>query len=377
MSTDPIKTLADRIAKAKDAYYNGAPIMSDAEYDALEDELRKLDPSHPVLAKVGAAPSGGWVKVKHSIPMGSLNKAQTLPELNAWASGCGLTSGLLVTEKLDGISLGLRYEQRKLVQGLTRGDGETGEDVTRNILLMKGAVKMLPATLPDGTPTPDLVFVRGEVVCLKSDFAAHFPGESNPRNTASGTSKRQSDPAKCRFLTIKAYQFLPDGRAPGSKQAEMTALTDLGFQTPNWQVCSTLADVEKLYQGYIDSTRDGLDYDIDGLVVEADDTATRDGLGEKNHRPAGAIAFKFLAEEKPTILRDIVWQVGKSGRVTPVAHFDPVQLTGAVVRKASLAGVRQVQHLRLYAGCTILVARRNDVIPRVEANVSEGILNDI
>ena len=131
--------IAKRMQDAREAYYNGAPIMSDAEYDALEDELRKLDPHHPILKQIGAVAPGtsGWPKVKHGMRMSSLNKAQDISELRAWWGSCG-KEDLFVTEKMDGISVSLRYEQGVMVQALTRGDGEIGEDITRNVLMMQG-----------------------------------------------------------------------------------------------------------------------------------------------------------------------------------------------------------------------------------------------
>ena len=375
-TTDIVK-LAQRVKDAKDAYYGGGqPLMDDATYDALEDELRRLDPSNPVLAIVGAAPiaGGGWPKVKHEIPMGSLQKSQDESDLDKWFSSRGIQplTDLCVSDKLDGISIGLRYEKGKLVQGLTRGDGDEGEDITRNVLLMKGALKQLPKTIA-GKTLPDVVYVRGEVVILKSDFADHFRGESNPRNSASGTSKRQSDPTKCKYLTIKAYQWLPDGMAPASKSDEFKALEEAGFITARWQVVTTKSGVMALYQDYVDTIRDGLDYLIDGLVLDINDRDVREGKGTTDGRPKGAVAFKFPHDKKPTTLRAIRWQVGSSGRITPVAEFDTVNLAGANVSQASLHNISNIADLAanvgqefLFKGDKILVARRNDVIPYVE-----------
>jgi len=370
-----IDTLAKRVAEAKDAYYNGKPIMDDATYDALEDELRKLDPANPVLAHVGAVPvSGGWPKVKHDVPMGSLNKAQDASDASGWWNDCN-ASEVLVMDKLDGISLSLHYHKRHLKQALTRGDGETGEDITRNVMLMQGVVKVLPPELRGGVPTPDDVWVRAEVVVTHDDFAALFKGESNPRNTASGTAKRQSNPDKCRYLTVVCYQLLPNGDPMDAKADELWYLKKFGFKVANWQVAKSVADVENIYKEYIDTKRAGVGYDIDGLVLEVNDASMRMALGDKNGRPKGAVAYKFPHEKKPTELIDVEWQVGNSGRITPVALFKPVQIGGRKIERASLATVRQVEHLRLFKGCSILVSLRNDVIPRVEANLSENIEN--
>ncbi len=370
MSSSAITTLVTRLQQASDAYYNGNPSMSDAAFDALRDQLEVLDPTNAFLSVTGApVAGGGWVKVTHSIPMRSLNKAQTDADLVDWSSGLG--SDFLVTEKLDGISIALTYKDGKLVQAVTRGDGAIGEDITRNVLLMKGAVKQIPVM--------DNVYIRGEVICRKSDFARHFPGESNPRNTASGTAKRQSNPAPCQHLTVIAYQYLPNGVALSSKRDELGNLATLGFIVPNYGRGS-LQYVQGFYESYVKGVRTSIDYDIDGLVVEVDNRHAREALGERNHRPAGAIAYKFPHEELPTTLRDIRWQVGNSGRVTPVAEFDSVNLAGANVKQASLHNLGNIQRLiddgptsplpALCAGDCIMVARRNDVIPYVEARLT-------
>jgi DNA ligase (NAD+) len=359
--------LAKRLRAASDAYYNGQPIMSDAEYDALEDSLRKVDPDHPVFALVGAPTSSGWPKVTHPIPMGSLDKAQTDEEFLDWAAKMK-GDDLVVTEKLDGISILLTYEEGKLVRAETRGDGEVGEDITRNVRIMQGVQPMIPY---EGT-----IWIRGEVVCRKSDFAAHFQGESNPRNTASGTAKRQSGWQKAKHLTVIAYNLTTKNPDHGndSRSGEFETLKEWGFQTPPLLHAEDAAHVIEYRQTYIDSLRDLCDYDIDGLVVEVDNSPLRHAKGQHNHRPKGAIAFKFPHDAKPTVLRDIQWQVGPSGRVTPVAIFDPVDLAGASVEKASLHNVGNIARLveskdtaHFAVGDEILVSRRNDVIPFVES----------
>lgn len=368
-----IQTLAARIDAANEAYRNGSPIMSDAAFDALEAELRRLDPNHPSLTRVGAVPvNGAWPKVAHTIPMGSLNKAQYNPgqgdghgDLRAWWPG----KPVCITHKLDGISLSLQYHRGRLVQALTRGDGTTGEDITRNVLLMKGAVKQLPPGLPN------TVFVRGEIVCRKSDFKAHFPGESNPRNTAAGTSKRQTGHEKCQHLTVVAYQFLPNGVPAQTKTEELVQLGALGFVVPPYYHVADgdIRHAIQVYGEYVKTKRDALDWEIDGLVLDINDRDDREALGEHNLRPKGAIALKFPHAQQQTTLRDVVWQVGKSGRITPVAVFDPVTLAGAQVERASLHNPDYIEELlidvgkvpALTVGDSILAERRNDVIPGV------------
>lgn len=368
---DPTIPLVAKLAAARAAYTAGNPIMSDAEYDALEDLIRSHDPNHPALAPVGAPPVSGWNKVKHSIPMGSLNKAQNEAEMDRWFPlSAYRTQGVVVMDKCDGIAIALRFDKGKLTQAITRGDGITGEDITRNVRLMKG----IPA--PGQSPGQWSGWIRGEIVCTKADFAAHFPGESNPRNTAAGTAKRQSDNSKCKHLTVIAFGWHGDTGKLMWKEQELRALKVGGFITPRFEVLDAAPKVQRLYDAYIANMRKACDYDIDGLVLTVNDLALYEKMGEKNNRPAGSIAYKFPHEAQTTTLRGIRWQVGNSGRVTPVAEFDPVDLAGAVVRQASLHTVGNIDRLSdgagLYDGATILVSRRNDVIPYVEGLVSQA-----
>jgi len=360
-------TLAAQLEAASAAYYaGGTPVMSDAAYDALEDKLRAAAPDHPVFSKIGAPANSGWIKVAHPIPLGSLAKAQDEAEFLTWAAKLPAGKELLVSEKLDGISLLLTYQDGKLERGETRGDGTVGEDITRNVRIMKGVLPTVPWS---GT-----VYVRGEVVCKKSDFAAHFQGESNPRNTASGTAKRQSGWQKAQHLTFMAYNLTLVAAEAPSRHGELRALENAGFLVPPWSQQPAASQALAVHSNYLQGLRDSLDYDIDGLVIELDDTDARRAMGESDMRPKGAIALKFPHDAKATTLRNIVWQVGNSGRVTPVAEFDATDLAGAQVSRASLHNVAYLQSLAsdagqacLCAGDSILVSRRNDVIPYVES----------
>jgi DNA ligase (NAD+) len=388
MNTD-IASLVAVLETAKEAYYGGGDaLLTDAEFDSLEDQLRELDPTNSFFAGVGAKPQkSGWVKVKHGAPMGSLEKCQTYDEVLKWykASGeklmTGVDSGSLaslnqefvVSEKLDGISISLKYENGQMVQALTRGDGETGEDITRNVLLMKGVVwKMRDFT----------GHVRGEIVLKKSDHQKHVPEYKNPRNAASGIAKRESDPKPCEYLTVVCYQVLSNSHNLPNKATEFKLLEALGFETPDWFLVhsgsykvrgkaeTTIQDpLLAIYEDYVKKARADLDYEIDGLVVEFNDAPSMEFLGEHGGRPKGARAFKFPHVQEITTLLNVTWEVGNSGRITPVAHFKPIMIDGADLSRASLHNPANFLRLRLWKGCRILVSRRNQVIPYVERNL--------
>jgi DNA ligase (NAD+) len=379
MSTREAKDLVDQLQLARDAYYNSSALMSDAEFDALEDELRELDPGNAYFKAVGATvKSSGWKKVRHGAPMGSLLKVQTEDEFSKWHQDTatkvdagerqkeldGPRRDVVVSEKLDGISISLKFDKGKLVQALTRGDGETGEDITRNVQKMKG----VPKAMRDFTG-----FIRGEIVLRRSDHKEHLSEYKNPRNAASGIAKRESDPEPCKHLTVVCYQVISDQHTLVRKSVELKLLEALGCTTPNWKLIAGPSGVLSLYDTYVKTTRESLDYEIDGLVVEFDDLTVMEYLGEHDGRPKGARAFKFPHEQQPTKLREIVWQVGNSGRVTPVAYFETVLLAGASVAQASLHNETNIRRLAaqspqglLGAGDSLLVSRRNDVIPYVE-----------
>jgi DNA ligase (NAD+) len=390
--------LFDLLNQWRNSYYNGTPEVSDALYDQAEDFARATFPTNAYFAKVGAPSpvNGSWPKVPHSIPMGSLNKAVATKdpqgkllnsiELADWYRSCALKPGswLTVMDKLDGGSCSLKYQNHKLVQALTRGDGNIGEDITRNVLLVQGVVKQLPAQLLDGSPMPKEVYVRGEIVCTHTDFKTYFPGESNPRNTANGCVKRQTDFEKCRHLTFMCYDLIFGGVDPQipSKVKELQFLKGMGFRTPRYWQSPDLADVEKGYLEYVSAGRAALNYDIDGLVVCIDDRVTREYLGDLNGRPKGAVAYKFPNAEEETTLSFVVDQVGNSGRITPVATFEEVTLAGAKVTRASLHNYSNIENLvkearpqgppYLLVGDRILVSRKNDVIPYVEKVLGGG-----
>ncbi|MEO8706296.1 MAG: NAD-dependent DNA ligase LigA [Kofleriaceae bacterium] len=366
-----VAELAKLLRKYKDAYYNDAPLVSDAAYDALEDELRELAPDHALLASVGAPATAvtSWEKARHAIPMGSLNKAVNEDEFRQWAARCDelggksklakLTNNLFITEKLDGLSLAVTYENGKLADALTRGDGEVGERILANAVRMKGVPKQLKS--------PVSVTVRGEIILKLSDMKKAFPGAANPRNQAAGTSKR-FDGAGCEHLTVMFYDL--DGEELDDEVKKFKRLAALGLLVPFGKACD-LAGAISIHQDYAKTRRAKLDYEIDGLVIRANDVHVQHMLGELGSRPRAAVAYKFASQAKVTKLVEIVWETGPSGRVSPVAVVEPVDLAGATVRRASLHTPGNVIALGIAPGDEVLVSRRNDVIPYVEEVVTK------
>lgn len=348
-----IKELADKITQARHDYYNGQPTISDKEFDRLVDTLTKLDPNHPAVTSVGAPVIvSEWQKVKHSVAMGSLNKINTIDQLKKWASNCNATKFLLC-EKLDGLSVSTQWENGKLVLGATRGDGHIGEDITKNVLRMKGIPEKLKKNFTG--------HLRGEILLKKSDHKEYFSEYANPRNAASGITKR-FDSEGVEHLTVMMYKV--EGKDFKTELDQFEFIDTLGVITTPYTYCGSIQDIIDVYELYSSKKREKLDWDIDGLVLRVLDMAEQEALGERNHRPFGQIAFKFEAEEAETILRNIVWQVGNSGRITPVGEFDTVELGGAKVSRASLYNYSYIKELGLDIGASIIVVRANDVIPR-------------
>ena len=377
-----IAELEQLVRKYKDAYYNKQPLVSDAAYDALEDELRDLDPENAIFSTVGAPVSSGgpasvagpvtqWEKARHAIPMGSLNKVVNEEEFRQWAALCEklgqesklppISKNLLVTEKLDGLSLAVNYEKGKMVSAITRGDGLVGELITPNAKRMQGVPKKLPEPLD--------VSIRGEIILKLSDMKRGFPGyNSSPRNKASGTAKRY-DGEGCEFLSVMFYDIEfssgGDNVEHATEHEKFKRLESFGLIVPEFEV-TDLEGVLKIQKEYQTKKRASLDYEIDGLVVRANDVRSENLLGELGGRPRGAIAYKFPSMAKISTVLAIQWDTGPTGRVTPIATVAPVELVGAIVQSVVLHNVSNVERLGIGISDEVLVSRRNDVIPHLE-----------
>ena len=382
------EVLRAEIQRANDAYYlRDAPLLSDAEYDAIVGELRALEAQFPQLAvdsptqKVSGRAESRFPKVRHPVPMLSLGNAFSFEDLDKFDQRCRELSGRAEVRyecepKFDGLSIGFLYRDRQLVWGATRGDGVEGEDITPNLKTL-GVVEQLPADAP-----ADL-FVRGEAVMARHDFeelnerrvAAGEAPFRNPRNSAAG-SLRQIDPGvtATRKLTVYCYNAnaLEGAALPVTTQgALLDALDRWGFDVfPHRGKDLTLDEVKAFVERQRE-LRHEWPFDTDGVVIKVDDLALQEGLGFVGKDPRGAIAFKYPAEEVFTTLNAVEWQVGRTGVVTPVARLEPVQVTGVVVTNATLHNESEIRRKGVMIGDTVVLRRAGEVIPEVVAPVVE------
>jgi len=391
--TDTATRIAELRRRIEDANrrYHGldAPDITDAQYDALVRELDALERAHPELAstdsptrKVGSAPSGRFAEVVHAVPMLSLGNAFSDDEVGDFVRRIRerLDRDALsfsAEPKLDGLAISLRYENGLFVQGATRGDGATGEDVTANLR----TIRDIPRELA-GAGWPKALEVRGEVYMGRADFErwneqARLHGGkvlANPRNGAAG-SLRQIDSALTakRPLSFFAYGIgqVEGGTLPATHSATLAKLREWGF--PVSELATVVQGVEGLlgYYRRIGEARDSLPFDIDGVVYKVDDYAAQRELGFVSRAPRWAIAHKFPAQEQATVLESIEVNVGRTGAVTPWALMQPVQVGGVTVTRATLHNADHVARLDVRNGDTVIVRRAGDVIPEVVQVVLE------
>jgi DNA ligase (NAD+) len=369
-----IQELADQVMVLRDAYYRGSPLVADAEYDAIEDELRGLIDAHPESApdpnpldQVGA-PAVLHAPIRHSRPMLSLEKA-TRPEQVVAFFNRFPGQPVVVMPKLDGLSLALVYEEGRLARAVTRGDGTTGDDVT--VL-----VRALTDGVPDRVEAPGRVEVRGEAVMLRSTFTAYNVAHPdrpliNPRGAAAGTL-RAKDPATVAERHLRFFAFDLDTSDPDGAETDLEdGLRTLGFTVADMRHC-TDADAAQAVITEIEAQRGDLDYDLDGAVLRLANRDAYAAAGTRSSSPRGAMAFKFAAEEKTTVLADVVWDVGKTGKIAPVAQLEPVFVGGTTVTRATLANQEVIRARGIRIGDTVLVRRAGDVIPFVAGVLDES-----
>ncbi len=384
-----LERLAAEIAHHDRAYYEqDAPEIDDAAYDALRRRNLDIEARFPALVRadspskrVGAAPDTGFSKLRHRVPMLSLDNAfatEDFADFVARAHRFLGTSGdlpVVAEPKIDGLSINLTYENGVFVHGATRGDGTEGEDVTANLRTMKSVPERLSGA------SPALIEIRGEVFMTKADFLAlnerqAAAGEkifANPRNAAAG-GLRQLDPriTAARPLSLFAYaQGEANEQVVGTHWAFLGCLKDWGFDVnPLSRLVRDEAAAEA-FQAEIGLARSGLDYDIDGVVYKIDDLSLQRRLGFVGRAPRWAIAWKFPAEQATTVLRDIRIQVGRTGALTPVAELEPVNVGGVLVSRATLHNEDEIARKDVRVGDTVVLQRAGDVIPQIVSVVTE------
>jgi DNA ligase (NAD+) len=375
--------LAAEIEKHDVAYHQkDAPTISDAAYDKLRRELQKLEDAFPALKSgvsdtLGAAPSGKFAKVRHVVPMLSLSNAFEDNDVTDFVDrirrflNLNASAPLAFTAepKIDGLSISLRYEQGKLVQAATRGDGAEGENVTANVL----TIKDVPKTLRD---CPFSYFeVRGEIYMSHVDFAALNEAQAadgeqtfaNPRNAAAGSLRQQdAEITRTRPLRFFAYSWGDVERLPSPTQKGVVdTFAKWGLPTnPLMKLCSSVEEMLVQYRA-IEAKRVDLGYDIDGVVYKLNDLALQGRLGFVSRSPRWAVAHKFSAEQATTLLEAIDIQVGRTGALTPVARLKPVTVGGVVVSNATLHNEDEINRKDIRVGDTVVVQRAGDVIPQV------------
>jgi DNA ligase (NAD+) len=376
-------------------YVLDRPTISDAEYDALYRELAALEEAHPALVtpdsptqRVGGAPLAAFEPVRHAVPMLSIRtETNTTPEGAAQFDArirrdLGLGPDAPPVEydaelKFDGLAISLRYEDGRLAVAATRGDGEVGEDVTRNI----HTIRAIPLRLA-GKRTPAVLEVRGEVYMSRKDFtrlnerqeAAGLRTFINPRNTAAG-AVRQLDPAMTAQRPLRFFAYgigeIGDWKVPASHSAMLDALEAFGLPVDaHRRVVRGASELIAFYES-VTRTRDKLPFDIDGVVYKVNSLALQRELGFVTREPRWAVAHKFPAEEMPTTLLDIAVQVGRTGAITPIARLAPVFVGGVTVTNATLHNEDEIRRKDVRIGDTVIVRRAGDVIPEIVRVLSE------
>ena len=383
-----VESLREKIRHHERLYYVlDQPEISDADFDKLMQQLKDLEAEHPELItadsptqRVGGKPREGFVKVPHSSPMLSLDNTYKEGDLRAWERRVHELSGQKDVDyvcelKLDGMSLALIYEDGKLVRGITRGDGSVGEDVTLNVRTVRSVPLSIPKEKLRKAGIPADFEVRGELLMPTASFKKineerernGLPTFANPRNFTAGTVRQlDSNITAERRLDYFPYILLQNGRTYFDHHSKtLAALEAAGFKVnPNHKLVRSMDEVWAFIHRW-EEKRDSLPYEIDGIVVKVDRTSLQDELGFTGKAPRWAIAYKYAARAGITKLEDIRVQVGRTGKLTPVAMLAPVLIGGTTVRNATLHNMDEIERLGVKIGDWVQVERGGDVIPKV------------
>lgn len=362
--------LGELLIEAKKAYFTtDKPIMDDHTFDVLEDILRQKLPYHRIFTKAGTTKFvTGFDKKKHQISMGSQNKVNTFDDLVHYfeLKKIPQNTDFIVQPKCDGISLEIEYQDGKLVDAVTRGDGKTGDVITQNVVKMKNFVMNMPKDFSGS--------IRCEIVMLNKDFEKlnqiSTEKYSNSRNATSGISQRL-DGQYSEYCSLYATDLLLSNQPIKKESEKIDFLNKAGFIGVESFHCSTFDEIENIYQKFLTKNRQDYPFEIDGLVVKIEDLKIQTQLGIKNNRPKGQVAYKFPARSSQTRINKIDWQVGPMGTITPVAQVDPIEVSGAVITYASLANYDLIKEKDINIDDIVEIQRRGDVIPHIEKVITK------
>ncbi len=397
-NTAAIESLRDVLRFHEYRYYvQNDPLISDFEYDSLYKLLEKYEQQDSTLItrnsptqRVGAGLIKDFPKVQHLVPMLSLENSYNADDLLDWDRKARELSGLAVIEycvepKFDGASISLVYEDEGLLRGVTRGDGETGDDITANIK----QIRSIPLSAAFSSYGMQQVEIRGEVLMNKTNFKRYndklieegVPPLANPRNAAAG-SLRIKDTSIVSKRNLEAFLYhvsyysttgiKHSNEEPVSHSGMLEMLWNLGFRSPKKEM-KVVKGIDKVieYVNLFETKRDELPYEIDGMVIKVNNTALQDKLGMTSHHPRWAIAFKFRARQATSKLISVSYQVGRTGAVTPVAKIEPVQVGGVTVSSISIHNEDYIKEKDLKIGDTVLIERSGDVIPQIVKSLPE------
>jgi DNA ligase (NAD+) len=361
-----ILELEHLIIKHKALYYQGRPEISDQAYDALEDELRSIDPENFALSLVGTTPRGDN-KVKHDKKMLSLNKTYELDELCQWMG----ENKLVGTWKIDGVSCSLIYKNGRLVLAKTRGDGTFGEDITKKALWME--------KVPKTIETKGDVEIRGELFCREENFftlseemvSNGLERPTSQRNIVAGLISRKDHAELCRYIGFYGFEVLGDELTLKTEIDKYKYLIKEGIEVPDFELMGKREELESFLETTKNFMAEG-DIQLDGCVFTINDLSTHQELGYTAHHPRYRMAFKFQGESKVTKINEITWSISRNGILTPVAEVEPVELSGAKISRVTLHNYGMVKQFNLKANDKIEIVRSGEVIPKFLSVVEDG-----
>lgn len=367
---ESVESLVERLLQARDVYYNqGESSLSDAEFDSLEDELRERDPHNPYFSSVGiGGEESGGGKITHPVPMLSMGKAKTPAEVVKWMKRLALDGqrDFCVQPKIDGLGASCRYRHGSLLYVATRGDGLQGQDITHVSSYMEDIPRRISFSEDD-------IEIRGELYLPKD---TPYDTKGKPlRNNCVGLINRKEDRDDLHHVRFVCYQIMTSqGEDVSPRESQKIALLEQeGFHTVDYHIINGEEQVESVYRNYLEKDRDRWQYETDGLIIAVDETGLHDEIDSRwvvDHHHHYAIALKPPAQGKQTRLVDVEWQISRQGHLIPVACFEPIELGGATLERATLHNAQFVRDLLLMRGDRLTIERANDVIPYVRTNHS-------